>query len=50
MLDSGEADTWRYEQGQWQINDVHKFAEGNEKRPWKKASSTASSRPILATS
>ena len=36
MLDSGEADTWRYEQGQWQINDVHKFAEGNEKCPWKK--------------
>ncbi|SMY16285.1 hypothetical protein PAQU9191_01516 [Photobacterium aquimaris] len=36
MLDSGEADTWRYAQGQWLVNDKHDFAEGNEKRPWNK--------------
>ncbi len=28
MLDSGEADTWRYENGQWVINKTHKFAGG----------------------
>ena len=36
MLDSGEADTWRYEHGQWQLNDKHDFAFGNEKRPFGK--------------
>ena len=36
MLDSGEADTWRYEQGQWILNDKHDFALGNEKRPFGK--------------
>ena len=36
MLDSGEADTWRYEQGQWQLNDKHDFVLGNEKRPFGK--------------
>lgn len=36
MLDSGEADTWRYEAGSWQMNTVHDFAEGTEQRPWQK--------------
>lgn len=36
MLDSGEADTWRYEQGQWVINTQHDFALANEKRPFGK--------------
>lgn len=36
MLDSGEADTWRYENGQWKLNDRHNFALGSEKRPFGK--------------
>jgi hypothetical protein len=36
MLDSGEADTWRYENGQWKLNDEHDFALGSEKRPFGK--------------
>jgi len=36
MLDSGEADTWRYENGQWRLNDKHGFALGSEKRPFGK--------------
>ncbi len=36
MLDSGEADTWRYEQGQWVANTQHDFALGSEKRPFGK--------------
>ncbi|WP_268982868.1 integrase family protein [Vibrio parahaemolyticus] len=36
MLDSGEADTWRYEQGQWILNTKHDFALGSEKRPFGK--------------
>tara|TARA_R110002050_G_C8951563_1_gene513427 strand:+ start:1584 stop:4238 length:2655 start_codon:yes stop_codon:yes gene_type:complete len=36
MLDSGEADTWRYENGQWRLNDNHDFALGSEKRPFGK--------------
>lgn len=36
MLDSGEADTWRYENGQWVVNTQHDFALGNEKRPFGK--------------
>lgn len=36
MLDSGEADTWRYEEGQWKLNNKHDFALGNEKRPFGK--------------
>lgn len=36
MLDSGEADTWRYENGAWRINDKHDFALGSEKRPFGK--------------
>lgn len=36
MLDSGEADTWRYESGDWLLNAKHKFAMGSEKRPFKK--------------
>ncbi|EGQ8096940.1 integrase family protein [Vibrio cholerae] len=36
MLDSGEADTWRYEQGQWVLNTQHDFALGSEKRPFGK--------------
>lgn len=36
MLDSGEADTWRYNQGQWVVNTQHDFALGSEKRPFGK--------------
>ncbi|MFM2655740.1 gamma-mobile-trio integrase GmtZ [Vibrio owensii] len=36
MLDSGEADTWRYENGQWVANTLHDFALGSEKRPFGK--------------
>jgi hypothetical protein len=36
MLDSGEADTWRYEQGRWIANGEHNFALGSEKRPFAK--------------
>ncbi|MGO2343193.1 gamma-mobile-trio integrase GmtZ [Vibrio litoralis] len=36
MLDSGEVDTWRYEQGQWLLNTKHDFALGSEKRPFGK--------------
>jgi hypothetical protein len=36
MLDSGEADTWRYEHGAWVINKKHNFALGSEKRPFGK--------------
>ncbi|MCG6373237.1 integrase family protein [Vibrio fluvialis] len=36
MLDSGEADTWRYENGQWVANTQHDFALGSEKRPFGK--------------
>ncbi|MCL1125511.1 gamma-mobile-trio integrase GmtZ [Shewanella surugensis] len=36
MLDSGEADTWRYHQGHWPKNEINQFAEGSEKRPWQK--------------
>ena len=36
MLDSGEADTWRYNQGQWVVNTQHNFALGSEKRPFGK--------------
>ncbi|MGR5455229.1 gamma-mobile-trio integrase GmtZ [Vibrio alfacsensis] len=36
MLDSGEADTWCYEQGQWVLNTKHDFALGSEKRPFGK--------------
>lgn len=36
MLDSGEADTWRYEGDQWKLNDEHDFALGSEKRPFGK--------------
>jgi hypothetical protein len=36
MLDSGEADTWRYENGQWTLNNKHDFALGSEKRPFGK--------------
>jgi hypothetical protein len=32
MLDSGEADTWRYENGQWKLNEKHDFVLGSEKR------------------
>lgn len=32
MLDSGEADTWRYESGKWCLNDSP-LATGSEKRP-----------------
>ena len=36
MLDSGEADTWRYDKGAWVINEGHSFFKGNEKYPWQK--------------
>jgi hypothetical protein len=36
MLDSGEADTWRYEGGNWVINNKHKFIEGTKNCPVKK--------------
>jgi hypothetical protein len=36
MLDSGEADTWRYKNGQWELNSKHEFALGSEKRPFGK--------------
>lgn len=36
MLDSGEADTWRYENGQWKLNDKYGFVLGTEKRPFGK--------------
>ncbi|MFW7525879.1 gamma-mobile-trio integrase GmtZ [Vibrio ostreicida] len=36
MLDSGEADTWRYENGQWVLNTKHDFVFGSEKRPFGK--------------
>ncbi|MDF4652449.1 integrase family protein [Vibrio parahaemolyticus] len=36
MLDSGEADTWRYENGHWVVNTQHDFALGSEKRPFGK--------------
>ena len=29
MIDSGEADTWRYQQGQWQQNNKHNFFNGD---------------------
>jgi len=32
MLDSGEADTWRYEGGKWTLN-LSRLALGNERRP-----------------
>ena len=32
MLDSGEADTWRYEKGNWVLN-TNRLAEGSERRP-----------------
>ncbi|WP_336353204.1 VPA1269 family protein [Pseudomonas atacamensis] len=34
FLDSGEADTWRYEEGNWVINHEHLFKNGSEKNPW----------------
>ena len=36
MLDSGEADTWRYQDGQWFENTIHPFALNNSKRPYEK--------------
>lgn len=35
FLDSGEADTWRYDDGRWILNR-HAFAYGNKKRPFAK--------------
>ncbi|QVL21438.1 hypothetical protein KH389_13015 [Pseudomonas qingdaonensis] len=34
FLDSGEADTWRYERGNWVLNQHHSFSMGLEKNPW----------------
>lgn len=34
FLDSGEADTWRYEKGEWVFNQRHPFKNGSEKNPW----------------
>lgn len=36
MLDSGEADTWRYENGDWTLNEHFDFVLGSEKRPFGK--------------
>ena len=36
MLDSGEGDTFRYDNGQWIENTVHPFALGNSKRAYQK--------------
>ncbi|KDF04192.1 MULTISPECIES: VPA1269 family protein [Citrobacter] len=36
FLDSGEADTWRYEGGQWVENTKHPFKYGTPKRPYEK--------------
>lgn len=35
FLDSGEADTWRYEGGRW-VPNAHSFTHGSEKRPYAK--------------
>lgn len=35
FLDSGEADTWRYEGGRW-VTNTHSFAYGSKKRPYAK--------------
>ena len=35
FLDSGEADTWRYEGGRW-VPNTHPFAYGSKKRPYAK--------------
>jgi hypothetical protein len=34
FLDSGEADTWRYEKGDWAMNQCHAFSLGREANPW----------------
>ena len=34
FLDSGEADTWRYQEGQWELNNQHPFKKGSETNPW----------------
>ena len=34
FLDSGEADTWRYQQEEWVLNQKHEFRNGSEKNPW----------------
>lgn len=36
FLDSGEADTYRYVDGSWTLNESHSFALGSEKRPYEK--------------
>lgn len=36
FLDSGEGDTWRYENGQWVENTKHLFRNGTPKRPYEK--------------
>ncbi|WP_227609466.1 integrase family protein [Acinetobacter sp. CS-2] len=36
MLDSGEADTWRYDHGGWKLNDKYNFVLGSQKRPFSK--------------
>ena len=42
MLDSGEADTWRYDDGQWIENTVHPFALDNARRTYERAYSVVS--------
>jgi hypothetical protein len=36
MLDSGEADTWRYFEGKWILNHKHQFRFGSKKSPYQK--------------
>ncbi|MCG7873101.1 MAG: integrase family protein [Candidatus Thiodiazotropha lotti] len=36
MLDSGEADSYRFEHGRWVNNKRHRFSLGSEKAPWQR--------------
>jgi hypothetical protein len=46
FLDSGEADTWRYEGGQWVENTKHPFKYGTPKRPYQKGEPYRDSRRL----
>ncbi|MBF0503075.1 MAG: integrase [Candidatus Riflebacteria bacterium] len=45
MLDSGEADTWRYETGVWTLNKGQ-LAQGNERRPVRQGVFRSSEPPV----
>lgn len=36
FLDSGEADTWRYQNKNWEVNTTHRFIRGSTQRPYAK--------------